>query len=85
VGSELTEEGNGGGASTRIRQGWRRFGALDRCTGLAERGRKVLVSLDAERGCRTKGRGKGRQRLLTERREKGRGPAQAVPREGRRE
>jgi hypothetical protein len=35
------------------------FDALDQCTDLAERGRKVPTSLGAERGCRTKERGGG--------------------------
>jgi hypothetical protein len=40
-----------------------------------ERGRKLSMSLGAERGCGTKERGGGRQWLCTERgREKGRGP-----------
>jgi hypothetical protein len=84
VGAELTEEGNGGGASARIRRGRWCFGALDRCTGLVERGRKVPANLGAERGCGMKERGGGHQRLLTERREKGWGPTQAAPRGGRR-
>jgi hypothetical protein len=42
---ELTEEGNGGGASVQIRRGRRRFGAPDKCMGFAERGGRGVSEL----------------------------------------
>jgi hypothetical protein len=64
--AELTEEGNGGGASTQIRRGRQHFDALDRCMGFAEREEEVPASFGAEHGRRTEGRDGGRQWLLTE-------------------
>jgi hypothetical protein len=55
--AEITEEGNDGGASAQIRRGQRHFGALDRCTGFAERGGRGAGELR----CRTRPRN-GRER-----------------------
>jgi hypothetical protein len=80
-GAELTEEGNSGGASAQIQRGWRRFSALDRCTGFAEGEEGVPVSFGAEHGRGTERRDGGR---VDRREEKWGGVARAAPRRGRR-